>query len=126
MRENISRILCSLIMIVSLFCIPIQGAKTTERAVVHRTPNSSTEKDIHRAPARLPIIDIIYDSDERTIMVVSSMNQEATIFIYDVFGNIIVTADSFDEIIYLPEYPVSEISLRIETHLWIATANILL
>lgn len=51
--------------------------------------NNSPDGKVHRAPERMPIINVMYDSDTRQISVESNMALDAEVFIYDNLCNII-------------------------------------
>ncbi|MEZ3549467.1 MAG: hypothetical protein K1W02_01850 [Muribaculaceae bacterium] len=87
----------------SLPTMPAFAGKSTDKATVHRKSNTTIGNSIERAPAQLPSIDIVYDSDNLTIDILSSNDCEASVFVYDVHGNLVDSADSIYAILSIPE-----------------------
>ncbi len=108
----------------SLFTVSASAGKSTDRATVHRRSNTTIGNSLQRSPAQLPSIDVIFDSDNLTIEIISSMDCEASISIYDAYGNLIDFSNSMNTILYLPETTNQVFYIRIESHNWYATATI--
>lgn len=109
-------------VIISLFTMSASAGQT--RAEVYRWNHESLKGSIERAPVRLPTIDIIYDSNTQSIEIISSMDCDATVFVYDNHGNVIGMSDSLDDMIYVPNTIGSVFFIRIESDNWYATAEI--
>lgn len=110
-------------VIISLFTMSASAGQT--RVEVHRWNHESFKGSIERAPIHLPTIDIIYESSTHSIEFISSMDCDATIFVYDIHGNIIAMSDSLDDIIYVPSTIGSVLYIRIESDNWYGTAEII-
>jgi len=52
------------------------------------------------------------------------MDCDATVFIYDINGNLIDYSDSMNTILYLPKTTDQVFYIRIESYYWYATAKI--
>ena len=107
---------------ISLFTMSASAGQT--RAEVYKWNHESIMNGRERTPARLPTIDIVYDSSSKSIEIISSIDCDATVFIYDMHGNLIESADSLDEILYLLGTNTSIFIVRIESSNWYATATI--
>ena len=108
---------------ISLFTMSAYAGQT--RAEVYRWNHESIMNGLERSPARLPTIDIVYDSSSKSIEIISSIDCDATVFIYDMHGNLVESADSLDEILYLSGTTHSVYYIRIESDNWYATATIM-
>lgn len=93
------------------------------RAEVHRWNHESIMNGRERSPARIPTIDIVYESSTQSIQIISSMDCEATVYIYDINGNLIDSADSLDDILNVSNAS-GTLYIRIESCAWFATATI--
>lgn len=94
------------------------------RAEVHRWNHESIMNGRERTPALLPMIDIEYDSILKSVKIISSIYCDATVYIYDMDGNLIDSADSLDEILSVEGINCSVFNVRIESNNWYATAII--
>lgn len=104
-----------------LFPTLSSATNTTTRADVHRNGSNENNNGLKRTLSSLPIIDILYDSETQMIEIVSSVDCEANIFVYDLSGNLIEYTESMDTVLSLP-MGVSECFIRIEASTWYATA----
>lgn len=109
-------------IITSLFSVSVQAEHT--RAEVTVTNHGQIKDGIERAPFRLPTIEVYFDRDALTLQVVSSIDCDASVYLYDDTGNLIESADSMDTLLYLPVSATSMVHLRIESERWYATADI--
>lgn len=107
---------------ISLFTMSANAGQT--RAEVHRWNHESIMNSRERTPARLPIIDIVYNPAIHSIEIISSMDCDATIFIYDINGNLIDSADSLDALLSVEGSDSSVFLIRIESNNWYATATV--
>lgn len=55
----------------------------------HNKNNSHKHTTVDRAPARIPAIEVYYDSETQTIEVVGDEYVEAEVFLYDEEGNVV-------------------------------------
>ena len=101
---------------ISLFTMSAYAGQT--RAEVYKWNHE-------RTPVRLPTIDIIYDSASQSIEIISSMDCDATVVIYDMNGNLIESSTSLDDILYVSGVDNSVFYIRIESDNWYATATIM-
>lgn len=107
---------------ISLFTMSANAGQT--RAEVHRWNHESIMNSRERTPARLPIIDIVYNPAIKSIEIVSSMDCDATVFIYDINGNLIDSADSLYAVLSVAASNSSIFLVRIESNNWYATATV--
>lgn len=66
----------------------------------------------------------MYDSNSKSIEIISSTDCDATVFIYDINGNLIDMADSLDAKLSVAGTDSLKFIVRIESDLWYATATI--
>lgn len=118
------KVLLSLGVAMSIFTMSAYAGKTTDRATVHRNTNKSISTGVHRAPSILPIIDVVFDSDDLSIEFISSVECEATVYLYDMFGNLIYISESLNSILNIPESIITNLNIVIEAEYWYATATI--
>lgn len=111
-------------IMISLISVSAYADRTTKKIEVCTTHDESASKLGTRSPMRLPIIEVIYDSSINLIEIVSDIDCDATVYIYDVTGNIIATSDSLDTLLYVPDSISSGFYLKIESELWYASAYI--
>lgn len=71
----------------------------------------------------LPCINMIYDSDARTIKISCMQNYDATVWFYDALGNVIGSSDSLNTIFYIPQTE-TEVYIRAESEKWYAEGEI--
>ena len=107
---------------ISLFTVSANADQT--RAEVHRWNNESIMNGRERTPALLPVIDIVYNPSIKCIEIVSSIDCDATVFIYDINGNLFDSANSLDVILSVAGVNSSIFFVRIESNYWYATATI--
>lgn len=88
--------------------------------------NSSIGNKLHRIPALLPTVEVLYDSDVRSVTVLCSDDSDAKVTIYDELGNCIVSSNSISDTLYLPKLNTSSYQVRIESAQWYATVDIFL
>lgn len=100
--------------------------KNTSKADVHQYGHSSQDKGVHRTPVRLPIIEIISDSDIRSIEFCCLDDYDVEIWIFDTKGNIIDSSTNLNSILFLPDNGSNEFYIRIDSYNWYATATITL
>ena len=108
---------------ISLFTMSAYAGQT--RAEVYKWNHESIMNGRERTPVRLPTIDIIYDSASQSIEIISSMDCDATVVIYDMNGNLIESSTSLDDILYVSGVDNSVFYIRIESDNWYATATIM-
>lgn len=106
----------------SLFTMSAYADKTTRKADVIRWGRDSVMHGIERAPSQLPSIVVIYDSETHIIEFLSSMECNASVFIYDANGNLIASANSLDAILCVSDNNLSAFHILIESDNWYATA----
>lgn len=111
-------------VMLSLFSLSVSASEKVTRADVHRLNQGSVGEQIERSPILLPDIYIIVDSNARTLKIDSSAKCDATIYVYDNFGDIIELSDSLDSILIIPEVGSSIYDVRIVSDYWYATAKI--
>lgn len=104
--------------------VPINAGKTANKMDVHPAHGVAASKLQSRVPIFLPVIELIYDSDQKSIEINCSADCEATISVYDSLGNIIVFSESIDTILYLPEIDNSTLYIEIESNYWYATTTL--
>jgi len=92
----------------------------------HRTGNPSTNLKVDRAPMRFPSIDVSYDTDTKTIYVMSDESVEADVMVTDPSGMIIGYSDSINTTLYIGQCNSQIAILRIDGNGWYATAEITL
>lgn len=109
-------------IMISLFTTSSFAGQT--RAEIYTWGHDSIRNGRERSSARLPIIDIVYDSNSKSMEIISSMDCEATVFIYDTNGNLIDLADSLDATLSVAGTNSLKFIVRIESDLWYATATI--
>ena len=109
-------------IMISLFTTSSFAGQT--RTEIYTWGHDSIRNGRERSSACLPIIDIVYDSNSKSIEIISSMDCEATVFIYDTNGNLIDLADSLDVILSVAGTNSLKFIVRIESDLWYATATI--
>lgn len=111
-------------IVISLISMSVYADKTTTRADVHHWGQSSIKGGLERSPVHMPSINVIYESDDNTLQIVSSVDCDATVCVYDVCGNTVDTAYSLNTLLFLPETGDSMFHIRIESANWYATADI--
>lgn len=102
--------------------LTMSAAEKQTQADVYLWNHESIRNGRERAPARLPTIDLVYNSDCQSIQIISSMDCDATVFAYDMYGNLIDSADSLDTTLYVSDAYTSQIFISIESTYWYGTA----
>ena len=106
----------------SLFTMSASAEQS--RAEVYRWSHESIRNGRERTPARLPTIDVVYNPTIKSIEIVCSMDCDATVFIYDINGNLIDSADSLDAVLSVAGINSPFFSVRIESSNWYAIAEL--
>lgn len=109
-------------MMFSLFTMSAADKQT--QADVYLWNHESIRSGRERSPSRLPTIDIVYNSDCQIIQIFSSMDCDATVFVYGMDGNLIDSAESLDTILSVTGTNSQILFVRIESNSWYATAFI--
>lgn len=109
-------------IMISLFTMSAFAEST--RAEIYRLGHDSIKDGRERTPTRLPIIDIVYDPNSKNVEIISSIDCDANVFIYDLSGNLIASSDSLDKILSIVDSNSSAFFVRIESSNWYATATI--
>lgn len=116
------KLMLIILMIAAL--MSVHAERTTNTATAHKWPNESVSQLGTRAPIYLPVINVIYDSETKTVEFECSIECEASVFLYDAYGNLIDMSDTIDNVIYLPEGCGSVLHVQIESDNWYATTYI--
>lgn len=80
------------VFLITMLCalaFPSMAEKTTTTLRFHRHGNHQLSQEVNRAPARIPAIEVYYDSETQTIEVVGDEYVEAEVFLYDEEGNVV-------------------------------------
>lgn len=104
--------------------ITMSASECKTIADAYRWSHESVRNGRERSAICLPTIEVIYDSDSQSIKIISSMDCDATVFIYDINGNLIASAVSLDEILSVDGTNNSVFFVRIESDNWYAIATI--
>lgn len=113
------RIVIIMGLLISLFASFANAEKSTTRADVIRYGNDSVGKGVHRTPPRLPVIDLILDTDTKTIEVTCMDDAEATVILYDSEGNVLDYSEVLNTTFAITP-SISSYIVRIESKSWYA------
>lgn len=111
-------------ILTSLFAMAAQTEQTRHQAYVQKS-NATIGNRPHRAPALLPSVEIVYDSDSHSIVVICSDECEARVEIYDSYGKMINSSNSMSTVLYIPNTSNIEYDIKIVSDFWFATVSIL-
>jgi hypothetical protein len=107
-----------------LFTKPVNAEQTITEAYIwnHESINNGRERFLNQNPT----VDILYDSAERSIKFISTIDcdDSVNIYVYNSHGELIDYANSLDSVIYIHEVVGTAIYFRIESDSWYATATI--
>lgn len=111
-------------IILSLSTKSVCAGTATSQMDVHRKGHPSISETVHRMPAMLPCINMIYDSDARTIEISCMQNYDATVWFYDAFGNVVGFSDSLNTIFNIPQTETEVYNIRVESEEWYAEGTV--
>ena len=68
----------------------------------HKTGNEESHAKVNRSLVQIPTLEVVYDSEMKTIRITSPESQAANIYIYDSNGAVVGYANSLNTTIQLP------------------------
>lgn len=80
------------------FFLNAPAEKKQQRIDVYTIGHDQKSTTVHRAPARIPAIEVYYDSEVQTIEVVGDEYVEAEVFLYDEEGIVVDYSTSLNTI----------------------------
>lgn len=108
-------------MMFSLFAMHANAEQTKRQVYVERSNNTIGTK-VHRAPMVLPSVELVFDTDDKSIDIICSCDCDAEVTIYDADGNIVAISD-IKETIFVPSLSYGSYYVVIEAAYWHGTAT---
>lgn len=116
------KILLIIGIVFSLFAMPANAEKTKQEVEVNHTRNTTGNK-FNRVPLALPSVELVFDTDDRSINITCSCDCDAEVTVYDATGNIVAMSDIKDTI-FVPSSNHGPYYVIIEAEYWYGTATI--
>ncbi len=91
-----------------------------------KTCNDNNHTKVHRAPERIPVINVYFDNDTRLITVESEETTDAEVFLYDDLGNVIDYTSTLNAVLYSDSAVSGILNIIIKANSWTATGEIVL
>ncbi len=95
--------------VILLFCAIISFAlsawaeETTEVFIdFYKTGHEESSTKVNRSLVHIPTLEVVYDSETKTIKITSPESQDANVYIYDSNGAVVGYANSLNTTIQLP------------------------
>lgn len=92
-----------LISAIISFTLSTWAEKTTDVYMeCHKNSNKELDPKLNRSLVQIPNIDVVYDSDTKTIRIASPESQAANVYIYNSNGIVVSYTNSLNTTIQLP------------------------
>lgn len=112
-------------MVLSLFAMQVRAEQTKHPVFVTRgnPSNPTIGTKPHRSQMMLPTVELVYDTENRSIEIMCSSDCDAEVTIYDASGNVVAISD-INDTVFVPSNNNSFYSVIIEAEHWYGTAEI--
>lgn len=122
-NNNMKRLTLILMLVLSMVTI-VSAEQKSVPLEYKKTCNDNKHTKVHRAPERIPVINVYYDNDTHLITVESEETADAEVFLYDDLGNVIDYSPTLNVVLYIDSAVSGIPYIFILGNTWTATGYI--